>query len=282
MFDETIDILLSTFNSEKYLTQQVESLFKQTISNWRLIVRDDGSTDDTLKLLKELIQEYPDKIILLSNKQNLGVIKSFETLLKESSAEYIMFCDHDDVWLEDKIEVTLLKMKEIEQRQQELPVLVFTDLTVVDSTLNVIHKSFWKFSKLNPRFLSCFNYLGVCNGITGCTVMINKKAKEVSLPFSKDARMHDWWIGLNVSKFGKIGFVDKSTILYRQHNLNQIGATEIKGTLNYIFSRIQNVRTVFEENRMQFQLIKKLDYGNFVKYLFYKMSYFFRARFMTN
>jgi len=273
-----IDILLSTFNSENYLEQQINSLLYQTYSNWRLIVRDDGSTDDTLKLLSDFVFQYPDKIILLPNNQNLGVIKSFETLLAESSGEYIMFCDHDDVWLNEKIEVTLQKINDLEIQFPQKPVLVFTDLTVVDQNLKVIHESFWRFSKLNPLYLSGFNYLGVCNGITGCTVMINKKAKEVSLPFSEKARMHDWWIALKVAQSGYIGYVSKPTILYRQHNSNQIGASEVKGSLNYINSKLLSFKKVIRDNLVQLRLLDDLNYGSITKYFYYKLSYFFKAR----
>ncbi|MFZ4799638.1 MAG: glycosyltransferase family 2 protein, partial [Bacteroidia bacterium] len=241
---KSIDILLSTYNSEKHLESQINSLFNQTYTLWNLLIRDDGSTDGTLEYLKNLQIKYPEKIKLFVENKNVGVIKSFEYLLTYSNASYIMFCDHDDVWLPNKIEITFSKMQELENEFPNLPILVHTDLTVVNNNFQKIHDSFWKFSKLNPQLLSNFNYLGVCNGITGCTMLINRKAIDISLPISPNATMHDSWIGLCVSKLGKTGYVNNSTILYRQHASNQIGATEIKGTFNYVNSRIQNFKSV--------------------------------------
>lgn len=273
-----IDILLSTFNSVKHLDEQINSLLNQTYSEWNLLIRDDGSTDDTLEYLKKIKNKFPDKITLFIENENVGVIKSFEHLMLESKAEYIMFCDHDDVWLPNKIELTLKKMKDLEIETPNSPILVHSDLTVVDEKFQIIHESFWKLSKLDSTLLSNFNYLGVCNGITGCTIIINRKAKKISLPISENARMHDSWIGLCVSKYGKIGFINESTILYRQHNSNQIGATEIKGSISYVNSRISNLKKVIENNKKQLKLIDELEYGNIVKYLYYKISYFLKAR----
>ena len=275
---ESIDILLSTYNSEKHLEEQIDSIFNQTFTQWNLIIRDDGSIDGTLAYLNGLQAKYPDKIKLFVDNENVGVIKSFEYLLTYSKASYIMFCDHDDVWLPNKIETTFSKMQELENEFPNLPILVHTDLTVVDKNFQIIHDSFWKFSKLDPKLLSNFDYLGVCNGITGCTMLMNRKAIDISLPISPNATMHDSWVGLCVSKLGKVGYVEDSTILYRQHEFNQIGATEIKGTLNYVNSRILNFKSVLTKNLNQFKLVNELDYGSIMKYLYFKICYFLKAR----
>ena len=257
--------------------QQIQSLLNQTYSNCRLIIRDDGSTDTTLSVLNELAKAYPDKIIVY-NENNIGIIKSFEWLIAKSDAEYIMFCDHDDVWLKTKIEDTILKMIDLESKQAEKPLLVFSDLKVVDENLNLIHDSFWNYSRFDVKLLIKFNYLGVCNCITGCTVMINKKAKEICLPFSDKARMHDSWIALNVSKFGEIDYVDKPTMLYRQHDKNQLGAKESFTKISYLTSRIKSLSEVIKGNKIQFKLLKELDYGNIFKYVYYKLNYYLKAR----
>lgn len=274
-----IDILLSTYQSEKYLEILIESLLNQEYTDWNLLIRDDGSTDNTIKILNVYQKNYPTKIYVLPNtKENVGVIKSFEHLLKYSNAEYLMFCDHDDIWLPKKIEISIQKMIETEKANPNLPILVHTDLTVVNSDTEVINPSFWKFSKLNPTLLSRFNYLGVCNGITGCTVILNSKAKEICLPFSKHALMHDSWVALCISKYGKIAYVDKSTILYRQHELNKIGAKEIKSVFEYFRARLRNLKQVINENNKQFELLKELQYGTKFKYYYFKILYFIKAR----
>ena len=143
-----------------------------------MIIRDDGSTDGTLKILAELSETYKEKIIFYSGN-NIGTIKSFEWLLSKSNADYIMLSDHDDVWMDNKIEDTLLKMSDMEVKCPEKPLLVFTDLKVVDEDLDLVNESFWKYSRLDVKLASDFNYLGVCNCINACTIMINKNAKEI-------------------------------------------------------------------------------------------------------
>lgn len=216
-----ITILLSTYNGEEYLKEQLDSLFIQTYKNIEIIVRDDASSDKTLEILK-----FYD-IKLLSPDVNLGIKKSFETLLRyaceNSDAEYFMFCDQDDVWNNDKIEKTLEEMKRLEKLYgNNIPLLVHTDLEVVDENLKIISSSMWKYEYILPQY-NTFNRLLIQNTITGCTMMINKELAKKSLDIPEEAIMHDWWIGLIASCFGKISYLEESTIKYRQHGKNTIG-----------------------------------------------------------
>ena len=216
-----ISILLSTYNGEKYLKAQLDSLFSQSYKNFKLIARDDSSSDKTLEILKSY------DIELLPSNENLGVKSSFETLLKyafeNSDADYFMFCDQDDVWNQDKVKLTLQKMYEMEKLYKNTPILVHTDLEVVDENLHTINPSFMKLQNLNEK-KNRLNNLLIQNTITGCTVMINRDLAKLCLPMSSNAIVHDWWVGLVASYFGKIGYVDDSTIKYRQHTSNTIGA----------------------------------------------------------
>jgi len=216
-----VSILLSTYNGKEYLKEQLDSLFSQTYKNIKIIVRDDGSTDKTLEILKSY------GVHLLESHENIGPKKSFSLLLEyaieHSDRNYFMFCDQDDIWEKDKIEKTLQKMQELEFQYKDIPLLVHTDLQVVDDFLHVLSRSFWKHEYINPN-INSFNKLLLQNTITGCTMMINRKLARLSLPIPDDAIVHDWWIGLVASKFGKIGFINDSTILYRQHASNSIGA----------------------------------------------------------
>ena len=216
-----ISILLSTYNGEKYLKAQLDSLFSQSYKNFKLIARDDGSSDKTLEILKSY------DIELLPSNENIGVKSSFETLLKyafeNSDADYFMFCDQDDVWNQDKVELTLQKMYEMEKLYKNTPILVHTDLEVVDENLHTINPSFMKLQNLHEK-KNRLNNLLIQNTITGCTVMINRDLAKLCLPMSSNAIVHDWWVGLVASCFGKIGYVDDSTIKYRQHTSNTIGA----------------------------------------------------------
>lgn len=274
-----IDILISTYNGEKYLNQLLDSLLNQSYSNFKILLRDDGSNDNTLNLINYYANLHPKLQLNLDfESTNIGVVKSFEKLLRHSTSDYIMFCDQDDVWLPDKIERTLNIMQKYEEEYADDPILIHTDLTVVDRNLNIIHESFWKYSRINPELLSNLSYLGVCNAVTGCTCMINKKAKEICLPFSEHALMHDSWLALIISKKGQIAFINEPTILYRQHDKNKIGAQSTQSTSGYLLKKTSQLSQVINENRFQYKLLKSIGYGSFIKYLKYKILYFIQQR----
>ena len=229
-----IDILLSTYNGSKFLHELMVSLLQQTWQDWTLLVRDDGSTDDTVAIIQDYADRYPDQIVLFKdNDQHLGPSQSFSRLLEHAHADYIMFCDQDDVWLNHKVEWTLRKMMELEQEFPGQPLLVHTDLTVVDQNLRVLSDSYWKYQKLDPM-RNHFNHLLVQNMVTGCTMMINRPLRDLILPVPQQAVMHDWWIALVASMSSGIYHIERPTILYRQHNSNKVGAH--KYSLRYFWS----------------------------------------------
>ncbi|MGB1188018.1 MAG: glycosyltransferase family 2 protein [Cycloclasticus pugetii] len=221
----SIAILLSTYNGAEFLTQQLDSLFEQSHASCEVFVRDDGSQDGTLQVLKG----YDVK--LLPSTVNMGSKDSFVALLNyaltNSDADHFMFCDQDDVWYADKVEKTLSKMKQMEAKYGDIPLLVNTDLEVVDEALNTIAPSMWQYEHTLPD-KNVFSRLLIQNTVTGCTVMINRALAEKCLTIPNGAIMHDWWLGLVASQFGKVGFVDEPTIKYRQHGENTIGAKEFK------------------------------------------------------
>lgn len=220
-----IDILLATYNGEKYLSQQIDSIITQTYKQWQLLIRDDLSTDNTVNIIKNYACRHPDKIRLIEDsKGHLGLVHNFETLLESAQSEFIMFCDQDDIWLPNKIELTLNTMEAAGQTWPNTPLLVHTDLKVVDETLNPIAESFWKLHRISPESDCQLKKIIYRNIVTGCTVMINKKTKEISMSFPPEASIHDWWIVLNVVKYGKIIHITTPTVLYRQHAANLIGA----------------------------------------------------------
>lgn len=135
-----IEILLATYNSEKYLTDQLDSLFEQTFEDWHLTVQDDGSTDKTVDILRKYAAVYPEKMTVHVNEKNLGGAKyNFYDMLLKADADYVMTCDHDDVWLPDKMERTMATMKDLEaQNAPDIPLLVHTDLTVVDENQTIL------------------------------------------------------------------------------------------------------------------------------------------------
>ncbi len=225
-----IDILLATYNSEDYLREQLNSLFEQTEQCWKLLIQDDGSTDGTKKIIEIYQGMFPDKIVFYQNPKNLGGAKyNFYDLLLKSNADYVMTCDHDDVWKPDKIEKTLTAMHDLEEiAGKDRPLLIHTDLEVVDRDCNLLAESMFYQQNLDASRRS-FSELLVQNNVTGCTVMVNK-ALIALLPATVPANMimHDWWLALVASAFGEIGFVNEATIYYRQHGDNEVGAKNVR------------------------------------------------------
>ncbi len=238
-----IDILLASYNGERFIGEQIQSLLDQTYSHWRILIRDDGSTDNTLAVISDYAKKYPEKIAVIEDDQrHLGACRNFAKLLERSTADYIMFCDQDDVWMPNKVQSSLEKIKNMEKRHGcSLPMLVYTDMKVVDERLQVISNSYWKHQAFNPKSGALLNRLLVSNVVIGCTMMFNKKLKELSLPFPQNALMHDWWLALVSVAFGKNEYIRETPIFYRQHQANVAGA---KWSLRFrsVISQIRNVQ----------------------------------------
>ena len=229
-----VDILLATCNSEKYLDALLKSLLDQTHREWRLLIHDDGSSDGTPAILRAYVEQHPDKIRLIQDGGIFGSPHgSFSHLAKFAESEYVMFCDHDDIWLPRKIELTLKSMLAAREKHGgDIPLLVHTDLQVVNAGLGVISGSFWKYQNLSPASAGSFNRIMMQNVVTGCTMMVNRKLMGMAIPVPGKAVMHDWWFALCASAFGKIEYIPTPTVLYRQHEFNTVGAK--KWDLNYI------------------------------------------------
>ncbi|MBT0654203.1 glycosyltransferase family 2 protein [Geobacter luticola] len=223
---ESCSILLATCNGAAYLPALLSSFNAQTCRPGRLVLRDDGSEDATLDMLRKYRAACPDLVTIIEdNCGRLGTAGNFTNLLGHADSNYILFCDQDDVWLPGKIEKTLSVMAAAEDRYgSDTPLLVHSDLSVVDRDLQPIAPSFWKYQKLNPQVGISLNRLLPQNAVTGCTVMINRPLARLAAPIPRDAIMHDWWLALVAATFGKIVYLDEPTVLYRQHGGNSIGA----------------------------------------------------------
>lgn len=234
---EKVEILLATYNGEKYLREQLESILNQDYKDWIIRACDDASTDNTYEILMEYKEKFPDKFIIEKRKTGFGSAKlNFAHLIRESVSDYVMCCDQDDVWLSNKISLTLQAMKKNEK--SGLPVLVHTDLKVVDAKLGVISESFFMHSNYNKN--PQYRDLLIQNHITGCTMMMNRALVNL-LNLQKDYEqilMHDWLAAIVAAGLGKIGFVDQPTMLYRQHAVNSVGAKKYGFAL--LISKLKN------------------------------------------
>ena len=235
-----IEVLMAAYNGERFVADQIDSLLRQTEPGWHLTIRDDHSTDGTLAIAREYARRDPERITVQQRGSNSGSAKqNFLEMLGATRARYVMFCDHDDVWAEDKVAVTLAKMRAMEDRfGSDAPMLVHTDLTVVDPDLRVLAPSMMRAQQLEGRETRLARLIAQ-NVVTGCTVMVNRALADLVRPPLDAVVMHDWWLAIIASAIGRIGFVDASTVLYRQHGTNVVGARPSR-SLSYKVARLMD------------------------------------------
>jgi hypothetical protein len=235
-----IEILLATYNGAGFLEAQLDSILTQTHTNWTLLVRDDGSRDATREVIQRYVTLHPDRIRLIEDAEtNLGPAQNFLRLLEHSSADYIAFCDQDDVWLPEKLEWTLATMLQTERDAAvNTPVLVHTDLRPVNAQLQPLAASFWAYQHLEPKRAGSLKLSLLQNVVTGCTVMVNRALVRLVPSMPQNAIMHDWWLTLVAAAFGRVVHLDRPTVAYRQHAQNQVGAQ--RWDVRFILKKIGN------------------------------------------
>lgn len=245
-----IAILLSTYNGQSFLAEQLESLLRQSYGNFIVVVRDDGSDDDSIAIAEKFRTDHPQKFHICEDAAtNLGASSSFSKLVQYTlnnklllglDTAYMAFCDQDDVWHENKLARSTAAMFAAEESGEAMPVLVHTDLRVVDETGNSIAGSFMAYQGLTKEN-NTFPKLVLSNLVTGCTALINEELARRSIPVDHGAIMHDWWLALVASAFGKLVYLDQPLMDYRQHGSNTIGAKEHKSprrSLRLIIERL--------------------------------------------
>lgn len=234
-----VSIVLATYNGASYLEEQLDSVLANTFTDWTMEICDDGSNDRTLAIIEEYQKQYPGKFFLHRNEQNLGVTTNFLEGAKRAAGEYIMFCDQDDVWLPDKIEKTLKKLKEREAAiGKKTPIVVFTDAKLVDGVLRTISDSFFGYNGLDTSKTDLAHLL-IENKVIGCTTMFNRAVADKIIRFPTMARYHDWWIALIAATFGEVTYLEEPTMLYRQHGNNVVGSQNF---FQYVMDRIKNIK----------------------------------------
>lgn len=199
-----ISVCIPTYNGEKFLKPQVDSVLSQLSQDDEIIVSDDGSSDNSIAIL----ENYNDQRIKIFSNPRKGVISNIENALQHSIGEYIFLCDQDDVWVENKVSIMIKAMVESD--------LVVSDCYVTDQNLNIIYESFYKQnnSKTN-KWLALLK-----NPYLGCCMAFNRKVLDTALPFPSKIPMHDIWIG-NVAAFKfQIKFISDKLIFYRRHGNN--------------------------------------------------------------
>ncbi len=243
--DTEIQILLATYNGALHLDAFLDSLVAQDYQHWSLLVRDDGSSDATPALLERWQSRLGNRLHILhdSSQCNLGGVVNFSRLLTASTAPYIMFADQDDVWNPEKVSVTLAAMQRREaETGSTRPVLVHTDLTLVDENLRVIAPSYWKYQGIVPKNGHALNHMMLENIASGCTAMLNRPLAELSGEMPREAGLHDWWVSLVAAAFGEIVTIPVQTISWRRHGANDSEITRLSGVFRRTLTGVPDMR----------------------------------------
>lgn len=229
-----ISVCIATYNGEKYIKEQIDSIINQLDKNDEIIISDDGSTDNTLKI----INQYLDNRIKIykNDRSNKGVIGNFENAIKFSNGEYIFLADQDDIWLPNKVN-TYMKYFKLGYN------IIVSDAKVIDQERNVINESFFKIMNSGKGFVKNF----IRNTYLGCCIGIKRELMDYALPFPKNIAMHDIWLGFIGETFGEPKFIEEKLLLYRRHGSNASPASE---SSNYsvvfkLFYRIQMLVFLF-------------------------------------
>lgn len=268
MMKERVVILLATYNGEKFLSEQIKSILQQSFSNFQLIIRDDGSSDGTVNLIRHFSEQEP-RIVYLNDKENyqdpgnVGIIESIRELLANVDADWYFLADQDDYWLPNKVGLSLRTAKATIGETNE-PVLIHTDLMETDAYLNITNEHVW------GTVHDDFRKILFTNSVQGCTIVINEALKKIALDGwnSKLLVMHDSWLALVATNFGKIGYIKTPTMLYRQHSNNVLGTGS--GRLHRL-KKVLKLQSLIERN---FKTFGQLSYfyenyngrANFVNY----------------
>lgn len=267
-----VSILFNCYNGEKYIVEQLKSIYSQTYSNWELIIYDDCSTDNTLKLVQRIINDDP-RVKIVKNNKNLGLLESFRRGMKLVKGDYICLADNDNYWLSTRLEK---EVDYLNQHPKEL--MVFHDSFISNQNLGITSNSFtkslngkfWSISSFNTNDLSLENLLDN-NQVTGISIMfrncLNKSVIQIP-----DDEMHDGWIAKLSASNGKIGYISEPLIIYRQHQSNYVGT--LKNSNKFYFSAItkpewQEIYTKKANLKIKsLNLLKKLIPKNQANYYF--------------
>lgn len=223
-------ILLATYNGEKYLRQQLNSLFEQTNTDFRLVIHDDGSTDGTVDIIKEYRDRYPDQIEILYGESCGGPKQNFLWMLGKVDADYYFLCDQDDVWFPKKVDKSLQAMSvaEYECSSEIVPICIFTDMRVVDEELNKLSDSFIRYIGREP-VNTAYTQIIIDNPAAGCTMCFNRALRDLVVDLTPkldldNVPMHDVLILEIAAIMGKVAAIDEPLASYRQTGHNTMGA----------------------------------------------------------
>lgn len=260
---------MATYNGKKFLGEQIDSILSQSSRLWHLYIHDDGSTDGTVELLNDYANKYPEQITIMNYPSQGGALQNFMSLLEKVEADYYMFSDQDDVWHPTKVELSYKAMKKQEALRPNKPIIVHSDVRVVDGNLNLLHPSYREYGHIYPDSVKDFKSC-VINITLGCAMLFNRKSREVSLDRSwKDALMHDGWVTTRTfAEKGIVYAMPEALLEYRNHGDNTVGATD--GSRFTIGYRISHFGQMLRLNMKQYRMLRSAGYGSIFTYYYHK------------
>lgn len=218
------EIALATCDGERFLEEQLKSLQAQTLTPRRLVVVDDASTDQSLTILRGWARESGIPVLAYSQDSRQGSLATFGQALAATEAGYVLLCDQDDHWDSDKAEILLHRMLHLEALHGvNTPLLVHSNLRVMDAAGNVNHPSFHRLQNLEPQRDTLLD-LAFQNTVTGCATLVNRACLKAALPFPEHAVLHDWWLAMVAARLGFLDYDPTARLSYRQHGRNLVGA----------------------------------------------------------
>lgn len=236
----TVDIAMATYNGENFISEQIDSIINQSYQDWKLYISDDGSSDNTVEIIKTFVSK-DKRIELVNTERQGGVISNFNKSLKYTTADFIMLSDQDDIWPSDRLKLLLNTIQQ--ENNIDEPKLVFSDLTLVNEVGGEIAKSFYKANNLDPlNNLQGYNLLWNST-VYGCTTIMNRALLNLVLPVPNDAHMHDQWLAMKAHQYNGLIFLDTPTVMYRQHSSNVVGGIN-KGMLNKIKDSKNSIKAI--------------------------------------
>lgn len=245
---QTIAILLASYNGEKYLKEQLDSIINQTFEDWTLFVNDDGSSDSTPDILRQYQAQYPERIFLSENTSpRHGATGNFADLFaKVSGYDYYAFCDQDDRWEPEKLSEMIHFLKKC-QKAYDGPLLAYCTMRITDQNMKPLCSSLEEYTHASLGRKDHYLKLLLANYVPGCAMVFNAKLKDLLSAYPEEIDLHDWWIMLLCAAFGRIVRKDDTPLSnYRQHSSNTLGVTNTRSTL---FRILDNLRpSVFQKH----------------------------------
>ncbi len=261
--DSTVLVLLSAYNGARYIGEQLESIRAQTFRDWRLLIRDDGSSDQTPSILESFAASDPRIEVLSDTYGNVGPFAGFGLLLSaaaQTNARFVFLSDQDDVWIPTKMATQLATLRSAEKKYGAThPILTHSDLEVVGEKLEPVHHSFREFQGFSHDVDDPLQTLLIHSGMMGCTMAMNRALLDVAVPLPAGSS-HDWWVGLCAAATGTVLPSSERMVRYRQHGANTIGAHPKRAFFSRIvqhpFDSISEAFVAFDVGVMQSHALK--------------------------